>query len=294
MLERVGFRGSPRDRRMPSRGRPKRRLAALAALFLAAPCFATPALPVASPRAVERQPALWVVSDRDTTIYLFGTFHALDASTDWFAPRIRAAFGQADQLVLETVIPTDPGEMFATLKKYGLTREPVVGQPVVAASHSPTFVSAAGQAVASGKSMGMTVESGADAVLRRAAERSGKPVAALETFDFQIGMFTALSALPVAPGAAGAPVPAVGDMRSSWKAGDAGRITAMLGSIERQSPAAYRMLFTDRNARWAGWIANRLEQPGTAFVAVGAGHLIGRDSVQAQLAVRGIRSTRVS
>lgn len=294
MLEEVGSRGSPRERRVQSRGRPKRRLAALIALFLAAPSFATPAMPIAGPRAVERQPALWVISDSDTTIYLFGTFHALDASADWFAPRIRAAFGQSDQLVLETVIPTDPGELFATLKRHGLAGDPVIGQPVVRTSRGPTFVSAAGQAVASGKSMGLTVQSGADAVLRRAAEQSGKEVAALETFDFQIGMFTALSALPVAPGAIHAPVPAVGDMLRSWKAGDGGRIAAMLGSIERQSPAAYRLLFADRNARWAGWIANRLEQPGTAFVAVGAGHLIGRDSVQAQLEFRGIRSTRVS
>ena len=44
------------------------------------------------------------------------------------------------------------------------------------------------------------------------------------------------------------------------------------------------MLFTNRNAAWARWIQARLARPGTVFLAVGAGHLAGRDSVQAALA----------
>ena len=35
---------------------------------------------------------------------------------------------------------------------------------------------------------------------------------------------------------------------------------------------------------WARWIQERLARPGTVFIAVGAGHLAGRDSVQAVLA----------
>ena len=62
----------------------------------------------------------------------------------------------------------------------------------------------------------------------------------------------------------------------------------MLAGFEAKSPVAYRMLITDRNARWGQWIANRLDQPGTVFVAVGSGHLAGKDSVQQWLAARGI------
>ena len=43
--------------------------------------------------------------------------------------------------------------------------------------------------------------------------------------------------------------------------------------------------------RWADWIAARMQTPGTVFVAVGAGHLAGKDSVLVQLAERGIDST---
>jgi uncharacterized protein YbaP (TraB family) len=54
------------------------------------------------------------------------------------------------------------------------------------------------------------------------------------------------------------------------------------------------MLIADRNARWGQWISDRMQQPGVVFVAVGSGHLTGKDSVQVWLAARGITTTRVS
>jgi uncharacterized protein len=53
------------------------------------------------------------------------------------------------------------------------------------------------------------------------------------------------------------------------------------------------LLLTNRNRAWAEWIAARLDKPGVVFMAVGAGHLAGEQSVQAQLAARGIASSRV-
>jgi len=52
-------------------------------------------------------------------------------------------------------------------------------------------------------------------------------------------------------------------------------------------------LFKRRNAKWAEWLARRLERPGTIFVAVGAGHLAGPDSVQAMLEAKGLKPKRV-
>jgi len=64
--------------------------------------------------------------------------------------------------------------------------------------------------------------------------------------------------------------------------------------MRSESPQTYETLFVSRNANWASWIANRMAQPGTVFIAVGTGHLVGPDSVQQQLAVRGFTSARVS
>jgi uncharacterized protein YbaP (TraB family) len=59
---------------------------------------------------------------------------------------------------------------------------------------------------------------------------------------------------------------------------------------DESDPLLMKVLLVDRNKAWAKWIEDRLKQPGTVFVAVGAGHLAGKDSVQAQLAVDGVKA----
>jgi uncharacterized protein YbaP (TraB family) len=83
-------------------------------------------------------------------------------------------------------------------------------------------------------------------------------------------------------------------MVDGWNRGDARPIEAVVGAVRNQSPEAYRRLFSDRNEAWAKWIAQRLDQPGTVFVAVGTGHLVGSDSVQAKLAQAGVKSARIN
>ena len=86
---------------------------------------------------------------------------------------------------------------------------------------------------------------------------------------------------------------AMTDMQSAWKRGDQAVFVRMLGQLKAASPDTYRMLFTERNERWADWIRARMQTPGTVFVAVGAGHLAGQDSLLVRLAERGLPSQRV-
>jgi uncharacterized protein YbaP (TraB family) len=84
------------------------------------------------------------------------------------------------------------------------------------------------------------------------------------------------------------------ELQSAWRHGELNVFVRMLGQLEQGSPDTYRMMFTERNARWADWIAARMQAPGTVFVAVGAGHLAGKDSVLVRLAEHGIPSARVN
>jgi hypothetical protein len=84
------------------------------------------------------------------------------------------------------------------------------------------------------------------------------------------------------------------NMQAAWKHGDQRVFVNMLGQLKTASPDTYRMLFTERNTRWADWIRARMQAPGTVFVAVGAGHLAGPDSVLVRLGERGIPSQRVN
>lgn len=256
---------------------------------------ASPASEAVSPDMTNANPApaMFVVGDGDTTVYVFGTFHALDRQSDWFNHSVRDAFERSDELILETMLPESPQPVPARR---------IFGAPQVAPSAS--FLATTKMAINAGKAQGMQVDNGADMVLRHAAEEEGKPVAGLETIESQLAMFTRMSRLaPVAPTPAGAPAPTSGamielaksmaDMQSAWKRGDQRVFVKMLGQLNQASPASYKMLFTDRNGRWADWIAARLHTPGTVFVAVGAGHLVGNDSLLVQLAQRGIGSRRV-
>lgn len=263
-----------------------------AALAFAAPSYAVP-LTLSAPAATPARPALWVVSDHDTIVYLFGTFHALDAGTPWFQSAVKTAFEGSDELVLETLIPDSPEAIRAAIRRHRGDVAPATAAPSAGLAGARTAMTAA-------KSVGLSVQHGADAVLHRAANAAGKPVAGLERFEQQLAMYDRLPgpAPQAIPAANAAPDPAVAQlmrhMLGAWTRGDPATFEAVIGAVHSQSPQSYQILFADRNTAWAGWIVERLKQPGKVFVAVGTGHLVGRDSVQARLAARGIRSARVN
>src|SRR5947209_3516776 len=178
-----------------------------AALAAASPAGAPSSAPVA-------QPAMFVVRDADTTIYIFGTFHALDGRSEWLGNGVRDALDHSDELVLETLIPEQP--------QPGLSM-PAIRAPSVTPSAS--FLATTRMAIKAGRAQGMQVDNGADMVLRRVAEAEGKPVEGLETLQFQLDMFNHLPASATAPAPrAGQPVEgssmaglsrAMGDMQSA-------------------------------------------------------------------------------
>lgn len=273
-----------------------RRHAALAALLLLQPGTMAAARPVrpanlTQPAPVAR-PALWVVSDHDTIIYLFGTFHAHDGKARWFSEAVKTAFDGSDQLVLETLVPHRPkAAQGAVSRQPGANGEPSAQQG--------GGLAGARVAMSAARAAGMSVQHGADAVLAREASVTGKPVAGLESFQFQLAMYGRLPGPAAgAKGTVAASNPAVAaflrELLAAWNRGDSATFEAVVRGLHAQSPETYRILFEQRNAAWAGWIAERMNRPGVIFMAVGTGHLVGRDSVQAKLAARGIRSARVN
>ncbi|MEO6041852.1 MAG: TraB/GumN family protein, partial [Croceibacterium sp.] len=62
-------------------------------------------------------PALWKVSDADTTIYLFGTVHALPKEQKWYDARIARAFASADEMVTEIDVASATGSAQALAAK---------------------------------------------------------------------------------------------------------------------------------------------------------------------------------
>ena len=80
---------------------------------------------------------------------------------------------------------------------------------------------------------------------------------------------------------------------SAWRRGDVAELARAFADDPEFTPALRDLILRQRDRAWTDVIARRLARPGTVFVAVGAGHLVGPDSVQAMLAARGIKATRV-
>ena len=147
-------------------------------LVAAAIALASPASPAAAQveAPADATPAMFVVRDADTTVYLFGTFHALDGQSEWFNDDVRNAFESSNELILETIVPEGPLPPIQM-------RRPLATQVAPSAS----FLATTQMAINAGKAQGMQVDNGADMVLRHVAEHEGKPVAGLETIELQLG-----------------------------------------------------------------------------------------------------------
>jgi uncharacterized protein len=143
---------------------------------------------------------------------------------------------------------------------------------------------------------GYQSENGVEMALGNRAE--GKARSGLETIEDQVALFDTLP-MPAQLAFLDETVEQVphasttlGAMVAEWLEGDAAALADLLND-ELSDPALYQRLLTERNAHWAGWIERRLDAPGTVFVAVGAGHLAGRASVQDHLRRRGLKVTRI-
>lgn len=284
-----------------------------AAAFLSAPSLAqTAALP-------DADPAIWVVKDPDTTIYLFGTFHAMDGKHDWFNDEVKTAFDSAREVVLELPPTDNPAELQPVIMKHAVdlagkplseklspeTREKYskaladIGVPVAAFDRFRPFFAALTLVMAHAQKLGFSGEKGAEAALTKAARDAGKPISGLETMDFQLSMFADMSEedqiemLDQTLDQLAEIGTSFNRMNALWTKGDAEGFAALMQEMNASSPELFKVIFTQRNARWAEWVDQRLDTPGTVFVAVGTGHLAGKDSVQDMLKARGIEAARL-
>lgn len=284
-----------------------------------APVLALVAVLAAGASPALAEPALWVIKDKDSTIYLFGTIHVLKPTTEWRSPRIDKAFTEADDLVTEIIEPDDKAFMQGLMLKYGLDRD----TPISAKLKPETYAKLQASAQAMGLpptgmdamrpwlasitvslvplfKAGYDPESGVEKKLTVQAKAAGKPIAAFETFEQQMRFFadmtpgqeaqlleSTLDEVDQGPAKVGALVDA-------WAAGDQAALeTQMIDEMRGDYPDVYKLLLTDRNRDWAAQLKTKLAGSGVSFVAVGAGHLVGPDSVQAQLAKLGIKTQRV-
>lgn len=252
-------------------------------------------------------PAIWKVSDLDSTLYLFGTVHLLPDDADWQRNDLRAAFGEVGTVYFE-IPDTDEANLQATLlqQQYGLydSGERLTDyldnsnlNRLTAAIHNvglsrETIISfkpwlvADILSLAAAEAEGLKPGNSADAVLRAKAVRDGKVIKYLDD------MRTYIEAVALLPDyiqirslestitdfdTVGADIKTV---NRAWIVGNTGVLERdVIAATRKKSPEMYEALFTKRNAKWAKVLDEFLQGDTDGMAVVGIGHLLGDDGL---------------
>jgi uncharacterized protein len=301
------------------------------AMMVASPIFATETPMVGSGSTapdsrtsaptVDADPAIWVLKDADTTIYLFGTVHILKPGLGWFDEAISEAFETSGELVTE-LPKLDEAKMGADMMTRGLDTTGTtlrsrmnpeqsksyeaalasLSLPAQALDSFEPWMAALTLSIVPLMQQGYDVNSGVEKILEQKSEGRAAPMPriGLETVEEQLGYFDSLpmegqmaylmSVVDNLPKMA----TSIDNMVDNWAKGDADGLGKTLQADMAGNEALMKILLTDRNARWAKWIEDRMSKPGVVFIAVGAGHLAGKDSVQEFLGKKGLKSERIA
>lgn len=289
------------------------RLLALCALTLVAACGGGDA---PAPAAGSGGPALWQVQRGDLKGWLFGTIHVLPRNVAWETPAIRDAMAAADRLVLEAADLQDEQKTLALFEQMG--RSP--GLPPLEQRVPADEQAALDQAIADGgtssqllsgyeswaaamllsaasqQGLGVSQDDGVEPVLIAAFRKAGKSIGGLETVERQFGAFdtlpeTAQSRLLVQTVHEAKGMKALYDrILKAWLKGDMAAIAKEDEIGEQPDPVVEDAILVARNRDWVKAIEPMAGRP---FIAVGAGHLTGRDNLIQLLEARGFTVTRV-
>lgn len=287
---------------------------ALTAALLAGLAWAVSAC--AAPEPAAPNPALWRIADADSEIWLFGSVHVLPPELEWRSARVNAAFASADELVLETdtsesgaaelaaltlrlgALPA--GEtLSARLDEHGRAAladaARKIGADPAALDRARPWLAALQISYGYAIQQGHDPNAGVEMVLAAEARAAGKPIGFLETPEQQLRTLADLSPedelrfLQATLRQLEAQDDQLDELDAAWVRGDTEALFRVIDpQMKEAGRAAYDALLTRRNAAWADEIARRLEGSGDVFIAVGAAHLIGPDSVVAMLRARGI------
>lgn len=285
-------------------------------------CMLAGVLLIATPAFAEGHgPALWKIADGDTRIYIFGSVHALKPGTVWLSDDLRGKISAATAIYLEiSAAEQQPAVAAGLLLKYGFVERgdslkkhlpdklyaeltaALVKQGVPRLAYDRFKPWTADLVYAAGKftQAGYNPADGVEATIIGIAKTGHIPVEGLETAEYQITLFNALTDAQVTQMLEGDlaernEIPdSLGRLTTSWTNGDLTDLAAYFDEEMAQSPDLRKKMLTDRNASWVPKIRALLGKPGDYLVVVGAAHLIGPDSLIALLRKSGVTVERVN
>ncbi len=280
----------------------------LAAIFAAAP-------------SAQADPAIWVVKGPHATVYLFGTVHALSKDDPWrSSPKIDAAIKQSQALWLEIPNVDDAASMQPLIMQLGLDPAHPLSSKLTPDQLAKLTTDAASSGLPGGEAVfesmkpwlaalmlslaplmqaGYDPNSGVELELKPEFVKANKPVKGFETAEQQMHFLAdmpdkqQLDFLVSELDDYDSAVDKFKQMLAAWSAGDVDALDKLNNAEFRDKyPDLFQTLVVKRNQNFAAQIQNMLKGDGVSFVAVGAGHLVGKEGVPALLEKQGYKVTR--
>ncbi|ASK87710.1 TraB/GumN family protein [Sphingorhabdus sp. SMR4y] len=265
----------------------------------------------------DADPALWVIRDEDTTLYLFGTVHILKPGMTWFDEAVKDSFDSSDELVIEMIKP-DAATMMNIVNELAINKSGVslrdkldvedraeyeatmvkLDMPVAAFDPLDPWFASVNLSLIPLVRSGYAADQGVEDALIAQARARAIRITGLETPEQQLGFFDDLPEevqirfLNFTVDNIDDTAEGMEQMVAEWANANVDALGELMNA-GLEDEMLYETLLVNRNRNWAEWVEGRMKEPGTIFLAVGAGHLAGASSLQAILAEKGLVAERV-
>ncbi len=259
---------------------------------------------------------LWSMKTAKNSVYFLGSIHLLKRDSYPLAAEIENAYEDCTNIVFEADLDAmkDPAfqAMMLTLGLYpegqtieqDISRETyealkakmkAAGLPMAQFSRFRPWICGQTLTVIELQRLGFNVMYGIDTYFYSKARKDKKKMVFLEAAEYQLKLLgemdrhdqenflrQTLKELEVI----GKMAP---DMLNAWETGDIDGLNEIMTISFEEHPEIHERLVTRRNRAWISKIRNLAHQDGNVLVIVGAGHLIGKESVLDLLKERGYK-----
>jgi uncharacterized protein len=292
-----------------------RALASLVVLLLA---LGDVAFAAEATAPTDATPALWLVEKDGKKLYLFGSIHLLPAQTKWRRPEIDDAIAASKVFVFEAPLDADGSQAMAAFiaengkLKDGKTLQDIlpadlytrvedaswkVNYPAMMLKQFRPWLAAVSLELFGYIKAGFSTYYGVDNLIEADAKRANRKLDYLETVEDQLSFFakldrkTEIAYLRETTRTILDEPDSPYDLLNAWASGKPDKMIVLLEDAFARVPVLRAQLLVARNKNWIPKLEAMLASADQHFVTVGIGHLVGKDSVVAQLRAKGYKIT---
>ncbi|GAB5536540.1 MAG: TraB/GumN family protein [Rubricoccaceae bacterium] len=262
-----------------------------------------------------RRPPLFLLEDADSKVYLFGSIHVVPASSLPLPRAIESAFDEVEVVAFELDLDAAEAESSALAHKgingvsvaEALTEDQMkrldgtlgrLGVPTGAVDTFEPWLVALMLTTFDLQKRGEMAEGGVDRYLFDRAQALGREIIPFETAALQTDVFDGMKLkdqvayLMSTLDGMDSGEDGYAKLLDTWSSGDDDGLATLMADGTRDTPSLEARLLTDRNRAWVPQVEALLARDQDAMVVVGAGHLVGDNSVVAMLRAAGYEVVR--